>query len=98
MPYFVFCGECPEGLMQSAPDGGTACDRCGRVVEPVPVPRVCGCGHRLAIHEYPGMCRGAVLYPDDQVRCECHRDHPYEVIAADRERLAAEDAGMTVPS
>lgn len=49
------------------------------------VPPVCSCGHRLGIHEFPGRCKGAVQWPDDNVtRCECEHDYTYEQIAADR--------------
>ena len=54
-------------------------------------PRLCGCGHRVGIHEYPGRCMGAVSWPDDNVtRCECLHGYTYRQIVTDRERFASE--------
>lgn len=48
--------------------------------------RVCGCGHRLGIHEYPSRCNGAVSYPDDNTcRCECWHNFSWVEIKFDRE-------------
>jgi hypothetical protein len=61
---------------------------CGKGIEPT----VCGCGHRLAIHEYPMMCRGAFAGQDDQAPCDCHRNIEFDKISADRTLLKAEQS------
>jgi hypothetical protein len=55
------------------------------------IARVCSCGHRLGIHEYPARCNGAVSWPDDNVtRCECWHSFTWEEIKPDRDLLESE--------
>lgn len=57
--------------------------------EKIPEPRVCACGHRLGIHEFPLSCKGAIGYPDDQARCDCSREVAFLAIMSDRKLLDA---------